>query len=237
MSESLFAKVSLFYNLLDLDSNSELDLIEAKIGLTLCYEAVNQVNTNNHNNDDNSIQQPHILTDEEQQFKSQSIQKQIDFLFTATIGSNPNTNNDNNQHVITKEQFKQCYHKLLSSAYEEEVLQLDLQRAIDALQHNKQFTIMRQLLTKIKQVYNDQSQSNKLSSGKFWNTAFASISSNSTTLSSSQINLALNVIKPLIENKSTLLPLSIIINCYKQLFQYDIQPQILHDEFNKALSS
>ena len=75
------------------------------------------------------------------------IDQQVEWLFSATEHSH------DSEPEVSSEEFKGCYTKLLAAAYEEEVLQLDLQRAVDSLSRSREWTSMRQMFVTARSLF------------------------------------------------------------------------------------
>lgn len=133
MSQHFYSRVTQLYNLMDLDHDNYIDRLEAQYCLTLCYNTV-------HNTQNNSVID--ISDDRE---KHVMVEQQVQWLFDAT----------NEINTITLEEFKLCYGNLLMNAYEEEVLQIDLDRAIHELDTNQSRLNAIALLNTAKLYYNN----------------------------------------------------------------------------------
>jgi len=126
MSSALFASVTRLYQLLDLDANAKLDGHEARLGFSACFADVHR-------------------STERLDSKDSVVDAQVSWLFSATAHDG-----EGDDAEITEEEFKACYSKLLQAAYEEEVLQLDLNRAIDSLSKNAEWSQMHTLFSLVR---------------------------------------------------------------------------------------
>lgn len=163
MSEAFFHDVQTLFHLLDLDGDNYVDRFEATAGLLISFENVHQI----HDDEMSSSTT-----------KQRMVQQQVGWLFTASHPTAPVHTNDSptsqtstssphplassssSFHVetISLSQFIDCYSRLLQSAYEEEVLHIDLKRAIQSLQSSNQWKKSAELLQKFRQWYHLLSQ-------------------------------------------------------------------------------
>lgn len=101
--------------------------LQARLGLTCCFADVHRPQEGLEGNPDTIVAQ------------------QVTWLFSAA------------DHAADAEigegDFKGCYQKLLAAAYEEEVLALDLKRAIESLTSSADWTNMRQLFATARQIF------------------------------------------------------------------------------------
>jgi hypothetical protein len=127
MSESFWSLVPRFFHLLDLTFRGSLNRPEVQICLDLTFDAVQGAKQRDQKN-----QQTQEWSKSE---REAAVQAQLSWLFTAAGSSSS----------ISLDDFRSCYSSLLQSAYEEEVLKLDLERAIETLESSSQYKQMRQL--------------------------------------------------------------------------------------------
>ena len=233
MSERFWENVSEFFKILDLDSDSMLDSDEAKIGLSICFDAVHQVDRQHNNSVDiypQSFNDPvHKLTDE--QAKSDAIQKQVDWLFAAT--------SHEDHSPISYQHFKECYNKLLQSAYEEEVLYIDMQRGMKSLQQNDQHNKMHQLFITLNQILNSiKSQSNShILIKQFLNKAFECITcANTIQLPPNKHSQSKRIVEPFLQQIDSQQNVSdaAIKSTYKKLLLVPVSASLLNSQLQSA---
>ena len=131
MSAALFQKVDRLFSLLDLDSNGVVDRSEARLGFLACFDTVHRDSVD--------------LSPAE---KSAVVEKQVSWLFAATSHDESDASAG-----VRLDEFRSCYSNLLKGAYEEEVLALDLQRAITGLEQAGQWVAARGVLDSTNQIY------------------------------------------------------------------------------------
>lgn len=147
MSSSFFTDVRKLFDSLDINQDQLLDREEVRIGMAYCFEAVHRIQSNNNtdtmnnNNNDPDTDTSSTTTTAN---KDHTVTEQVNWLFAA-VGTT--------QSTINYSEFSNCYHKLLESAYEEEVLQIDLNRAITALSNNTDYQLIRTLFNQLKLYY------------------------------------------------------------------------------------
>jgi hypothetical protein len=127
MSAQLYAQVQRLYTLLDLDGNGRLDRDEARLGFSTCFADVHRTSASSSGPDGEFMAAD----------KANIVEQQVTWLFSATDHAADGE--------ISFEDFKSCYAKLLAAAYEEEVLLLDLKRAIDSLSSSPEWRAMQTL--------------------------------------------------------------------------------------------
>ena len=148
-SDPFFADVRRFFALLDLDGDGGVDWHEATLGLSHCFDAVHRVHSPSSSA---STTAPPPLDDAppvSAAHKAQTVANQVQWLFSATQHSPPTSP----PTPLALSDFELCYQRLLQSAYEQEVLHLDLKRAIDALSSSPQWTAMRAILTRARRLW------------------------------------------------------------------------------------
>lgn len=131
MSDALYQKVDRLFSLLDLDSNGSLDRSEARLGFLACFDEVHRE------------REAADMTATE---KAAVVDKQVAWLFAATA-------HDDDSRGVSIAEFRTCYSNLLKGAYEEEVLLLDLQRAIAGLEGAAQWSLAKRVLDTTNQIY------------------------------------------------------------------------------------
>ena len=158
-SDAFFADVRRFFTLLDLDGDSVVSYAEATLGLSHCFDAVHRVHSPS-----SSISTSHPPPDDAPPIsaaqKAQTVANQVQWLFSATQTSPPSPSppspSPSLPPPLTLPQFELCYQRLLQSAYEQEVLHLDLKRAINSLHSSQQWTAMRGVLSRARRVWMDR---------------------------------------------------------------------------------
>ena len=144
-NEAFFADVRRLFVLLDLDADGQVDITEATLGLSHCFEAVHHINSPTSH--DARTAQPPISASH----KQQAVANQVNWLFSATHHS-PTTSSSPPAPLQSAE-FIDCYHRLLQSGYEPEVLHVDLSRAIQSLQSSHQWQSMGRLLRAARRLF------------------------------------------------------------------------------------
>jgi len=191
---------------MDLDGDSLCDRDEIRYSLYECYSAVH-----GQRNIDSGITTG-AGTDESS--KQQTVDKQVDWLFTAT----------SEVHHITLQEFKQCYADLLQNAYEEEVLTIDLQRAIKALETSADRQERVQLLQQIIQWYRNATEQQKV-------TVLQQLQSPQVTQLTPKKHAQ---IQQYIQNLSTSLNHSEFLGIIKYMLAHDVPLESLKHVFQSA---
>lgn len=104
MERPIYRKVEQLFKLLDLDDNGCVDISEARTSLVICFAAVHQGKPSNST-------------------VGESVERQVHWLFK----------DEDKSARISLDAFKGLYKELLEGGYEEEVLHIDIDRAISAL--------------------------------------------------------------------------------------------------------
>ena len=104
--------------------------VQARLGFTACFSDVHRSSE--------ALGSPATVIDQ-----------QVQWLFAATSHADESADTAE----ISPDEFKACYTKLLHASYEEEVLLIDLQRAIDSLANGDEWTQAKKLLALTKQVF------------------------------------------------------------------------------------
>lgn len=139
-TDRFFAGVDQLFALLDIDGDDRLDFSEAMLGLSECFDRVHRT----------PVDEPLSHS-----AKQAAVRTQAHWLFSATHHniSQHGTEPVDPHIVITREEFSACYRRLLESAYEMEVLMLDLQRAIAALTESTEWNSIVAICRKAKSLY------------------------------------------------------------------------------------
>jgi hypothetical protein len=139
-TDRFFAGVDQLFTLLDIDGDDRLDFSEATLGLTECFDRVHRT----------PADEPLSHS-----AKQAAVRTQAHWLFSATHHNISQTGTEpvDANVFITRSEFKACYLQLLESAYEMEVLMLDLQRAIAALTESRDWANVIAICRKAKSVY------------------------------------------------------------------------------------
>ena len=147
-SDAFFADVRRLFALLDLDGDGLVEHAEAVLGLTHCFDAVHAVHS------PRSHSSPEDAPPVSAQQKAQTVANQVGWLFSATqhAAASPSSL----PSPLPLSDFELCYQRLLQSAYEQEVLHLDLKRAIDALSSSQQWAAMSRLLTRARRLWRER---------------------------------------------------------------------------------
>ena len=144
-SDAFFADVRRLFVLLDLDADGVVDHSEATLGLSHCFEAVHHLSSDSDHTQ-RTVRQPISESS-----KQQAVANQVNWLFSATHHSSPSSGSSPSPLELSE--FTECYHRLLQSGYEPEVLHVDLRRAIDSLQSSQQWQSMAQLLQAARRLF------------------------------------------------------------------------------------
>jgi len=154
MSKKFFELVHQFFNLLDADGNGSIDVFEARSSLTICFASL-------------------LNTDKSGPKIDEVVQSQVSWLFKEA--------DENKDQQISREEFVNCYKKLLKenplpskkgsgsfsgslsgsfsgsshAGIEEEVLRIDLERAIQALTRSRRASLVatEQIYFKVKYLF------------------------------------------------------------------------------------
>jgi hypothetical protein len=156
-SEAFFADVRRFFALLDLDHNQQVDYGEATMGMHQCFDAVHRVRSPSSSASASSPspsqhQPPPDAPPVSAAHKQQVVANQVNWLFSATQHIAPTPGSSLPAPLLLSD-FEQCYHRLLQSAYEQEVLHLDLKRAIDSLSSSPHWAAMSDILSRARRVF------------------------------------------------------------------------------------
>ena len=201
MSIKFFSDVSVFFNLLDLDGNGSVTRLEAIIGMNYCFYDVHKDKIADLSSDPS----------ESQSQRNEIVQTQVNWLFSAAGSSDS----------INSTQFADCYRGLLNNAYEEEVLQIDLTRAITSLQNNQEYQLMINLFGLVKK-YHKSSDSNN----EKLKLLFNSILGKSKSLGPKKQKLARNIVNELFSSSNSI-TLQQLNDCYLKLLVAEVPVQEL----------
>ena len=129
MTAAFYENVDRFFQLIDLDGDNRIDRDEAHLAFTVSYDDVYQT----HSGDESG--QGGNDSDVDPLSKSQQIRSQVDWLFSAAhVTDIPTAAVSTTSTPVSPAEFRHTYERLLTNGYEAEVLDIDLQRAIHALQ-------------------------------------------------------------------------------------------------------
>jgi hypothetical protein len=159
--------------------------------------------------------------------KDALLTQQVNWLFTAA--SDPDTGAEANE--IDEAAFKACYQKLLSAAYEEEVLALDLTRAIDALQASEEWIASKSIFTGLRDLYaglGTESLTQADPKHKLLRDAlFGPITGRSTTLGPRTQTKARKIVAPLVDPAAPDVHVEKLIAVVKEILAAQVPPEVL----------
>ena len=147
-ADSFFADVRRLFVLLDLDADGVVDHTEATLGLSQCFEAVHHISSPVARSQEGTRSESPPVSSAH---KQQAVANQVNWLFSAT--HHPPASPSAPPSPLELSEFTDCYHRLLQSGYEPEVLHVDLSRAIDSLQSSQQWRSMGRLLRAARRLY------------------------------------------------------------------------------------
>lgn len=221
MSAALYAQVQRLYSLLDLDGNGRLDRDEARLGFLSCFADV------------------HRSTEALGGDKAQIVEQQVSWLFQATDHA------QRPDDEVSLEDFKACYGKLLAAAYEEEVLALDLKRAIDSLSGSAEWRAMQQLFQTARALFKTLANSEAPDAtvqpadsrvAPVLQRAFADIQGRSQVLGPKKQTAARRLLAPALFAPDTPpLTLQHLISLYKQVLAVPVPVEVLAQDAQAAL--
>ena len=176
-SDGFFADVRRFFDLLDLDGDGLLSYGEATLGLHECFDAVHRVSSPPSSSSasrslpSSSASQSDALPAVTAGHKRRVVSEQVHWLFSATqqsvpapspsspsSPSSPAASSPRLPSPLSLASFSQCYQRLLCSAYEQEVLWLDLRRGITALSSSPHWHDVRTVSSRARRVWAERLQ-------------------------------------------------------------------------------
>ena len=160
-----FADVRRFFSLLDLDGDGLVSYGEATLGLHHCFDAVHRVRS--PSSSQHSPSPPASLPSVTASHKARVVSEQVQWLFSASAPAVPaaspaaspsSSPSPSSPAPLSFPSFESCYRRLLSSGYEQEVLWLDLVRAITALSSSAHWQSMSAVCSRARRVWAERLQ-------------------------------------------------------------------------------
>ena len=160
-----FADVRRFFSLLDLDGDGLVSYGEATLGLHHCFDAVHRVRS--PSSSQHSPSPPASLPSVSASHKARVVSEQVQWLFSASAPAVPaaspaaspsSSPSPSSPAPLSFPSFESCYRRLLSSGYEQEVLWLDLVRAITALSSSAHWQSMSAVCSRARRVWAERMQ-------------------------------------------------------------------------------
>ena len=151
-TDAFFAEVRRLFELLDLDSDGVVDHSEATLGLSHCFEAVHHIDSPASSSRQQRSVDASAPPAVSASHKQRAVANQVSWLFSAAHHS-PAADSAARPGPLQLSEFTECYHRLLQSGYEPEVLHVDLTRAIDALHSSQQWQSMERLLRAARRLF------------------------------------------------------------------------------------
>jgi len=163
---------------------------------------------------------------------------QVSWLFSATEHAS--------DAEVSYDDFKACYAKLLAAAYEEEVLLLDLSRAIDSLQRSEEWTAMKRLFQTARSLFQALSHGSSASDTSIsvsdervrsvLERAFASINGRSQSMGPKKQTAARRLVAPALDAAAAPpLPAAGLTTLYKQLLAVPVPVAEMAQDAEAAL--